>query len=220
MIEDIEGAEVIMDDILVWGTTIEEHDRRLKIVLDKARKYNLKLSPNKTEFRKKQIRYVRHVLSSEGLKPDYEKVKAVEQMKAPQSKKELQHFLGFVQYLAKFLPNMSEVSAPLRELLHKDIEWHWDIQQENSFQTLKKMCVNAPVVYYDKTKPIVLTVDSSSKGLGAAIKVSNGAKIRNRYNQVPHLTQDTNGKVTNSQKTPQTRAKRSALSQQVTTKHI
>ena len=54
-------------------------------------------------------------------------------------------------------------------------------------------------------------------GLG---KVSNGAKIRNRYNQVPHLTQDTNGKVTNSQKTPQTRAKRSALSQQVTTKHI
>ena len=54
----------------------------------------------------------------------------------------------------------------------------------------------------------------------ACKKVSNGAKIRNRYNQVPHLTQDTNGKVTNSQKTPQTRAKRSALSQQVTTKHI
>ena len=53
-----------------------------------------------------------------------------------------------------------------------------------------------------------------------SIKVSKGAKIRNRYNQVPHLTQDTKGKVTNSQKTPQTRAKRSALSQQVTTKHI
>ena len=52
------------------------------------------------------------------------------------------------------------------------------------------------------------------------IKVSKGAKIWNRYNQVPHLTQDTNGKVTNSQETPHTRAKRSALSQQVTTKHI
>ena len=52
------------------------------------------------------------------------------------------------------------------------------------------------------------------------LEVSKVAKIRNRYNQVPHLTQDTNGKVTNSQKTPQTRAKRSALSQQVTTKHI
>ena len=54
----------------------------------------------------------------------------------------------------------------------------------------------------------------------SSTKVSKVAKIRNRYNQVPHLTQDTNGKVTNSQKTPQTRAKRSALSQQVTTKHI
>ena len=55
---------------------------------------------------------------------------------------------------------------------------------------------------------------------GSTEEVSKVAKIRNRYNQVPHLTQDTNGKVTNSQKTPQTRAKRSALSQQVTTKHI
>ena len=170
MIEDIEGAEVIMDDILIWGSTLEEHDQRLKKVLDKARKYNLKLSPNKCEFRKKEITYVGHVLSFQGLKADYEKLRAVEQMKAPENKKDLQHFLGFIQYLAKFLPNMSEVSAPLRELLHKDIEWHWDTAQENSFQTLKKMCVNAPVLaYFDKDKPIVLSVDSSSKGMGAAL---------------------------------------------------
>ena len=64
------------------------------------------------------------------------------------------------------------------------------------------------------------TEHSITTGSRNRLKVSNGAKIRNRYNQVPHLTQDTNGKVTNSQKTPQTRAKRSALSQQVTTKHI
>ena len=56
--------------------------------------------------------------------------------------------------------------------------------------------------------------------IACAVQVSKVAKIRNRYNQVPHLTQDTNGKVTNSQKTPQTRAKRSALSQQVTTKQV
>ena len=67
---------------------------------------------------------------------------------------------------------------------------------------------------------IIETFNSTSRYLDDLLKVSKGAKIRNRYNQVPHLTQDTNGKVTNSQKTPQTRAKRSALSQQVTTKHI
>ena len=73
-------------------------------------------------------------------------------------------------------------------------------------------------------RPIVAGPACETHRLGNLIdillKVSNGAKIRNRYNQVPHPTQDTNGKVTNSQKTPQTRAKRSALSQQVTTKHI
>ena len=65
------------------------------------------------------------------------------------------------------------------------------------------------------------SIQSLESGIEFSIsKVSNGAKIRNRYNQVPHLTQDTNGKVTNSQKTPQTRAKRSALSQQVTTSYV
>ena len=63
-----ELAEVIMDDILIWGSTLEEPDQRLKKVLDKAQKHNLKLSPNKCEFRKKEITYVGHVLSFQGLK--------------------------------------------------------------------------------------------------------------------------------------------------------
>ena len=67
---------------------------------------------------------------------------------------------------------------------------------------------------------IVIIPYTSYQPVGKMKKVRKGAKIRNRYNQVPHLTQDTNGKVTNSQQTPQTRAKSSALSQQVTTKHI
>ena len=97
MIEDIEGAEVVMDDILIWGRTLEEHDRRLKQVLDKARKYYLKLSKNKCEFRKKEVTYVAHVLSDTGVKIDYKKLRAVEQMTAPINIKELQHFLGFIQ---------------------------------------------------------------------------------------------------------------------------
>ena len=198
MIEDIEGTDVIMDDILIWGRTMAEHDQRLKRVLNKAREYNLKLSPSKCEFRKSEITYVGHTVSSEGLKPDSDKLRAVEQMKAPTNMKELQTFLGFVQYLAKFLPNMSDISAPLRQLLHKEVEWHWENEQEKSFQTLKKMCTNTPVLaYFDETKPIVLTVDSSSKGLGAAI-VQDGKPIayassalsetQQRYSQIEKET--------------------------------
>ena len=72
----------------------------------------------------------------------------------------------------------------------------------------------------NKQFPTNTVQNQDPKTVQNRLKVSNGAKIRNRYNQVPHLPQDTNGKVTNSQKTPQTRAKRSAFSQQVTKKHI
>ena len=98
-------------------------------------------------------------------------------MKKPDNVQELQTFLGFINYLAKFLPNMSDKSAPLRELLLKDTEWHWGHEQEQSFETLKYMATHAPVLaYYDDTKPMTLTVDSSSKGLGAAI-VQEGKPI-------------------------------------------
>ena len=78
---------------------------------------------------------------------------------------------------------------------------------------LQLICNIIRILIHTEEKPY-------DKSVHTGVEVSNGAKIRNRYNQVPHPTQDTNGKATNSQKTPQTRAKRSAPSQQVTTKHI
>lgn len=177
MVEDIDGAEVIVDDILVWGETLKEHDERLKKVLERAKDYNLKLSSEKCEFRRKEVTYVGHVLSSEGLKADPEKIRAVTEMTPPTNKKDLRKFMGFIQYLAKFLPNLSQESAPLRQLLSKDVAWHWDGNKQKSFQKLKEMVTNTPVLtYFDPEKPVLLTVDSSSTGLGAAI-IQDGKPI-------------------------------------------
>ncbi|XP_056016955.1 uncharacterized protein K02A2.6-like [Ostrea edulis] len=170
MVEDIEGAEVIVDDILIWGRTLKEHDQRLKKVLNRTREYNLKLSADKCEFRKQEITHVGHVLSSEGLKADPEKIRAVTEMIPPSNRKELRKFMGFIQYLAKFLPNLSKESAPLRQLLSNEVSWHWDGDKQQSFQKLKEMVTNTPVLtYFDPEKPVLLTVDSSSTGLGAAV---------------------------------------------------
>jgi hypothetical protein len=170
IVEDIPGVEVIIDDILVTASTLQEHDERLEMVLKRARENNLKLNKNKCEFRKREVQYVGHLLTSEGVKPDPEKVRAVENMKAPTDKKSLMTFLGFIQYLSKFLPNLSSKSDKLRVLLKKDIVFYWDHEQESCFNELKKMVTNAPVLkYYDPDVPITLSVDSSSKGLGAAI---------------------------------------------------
>ena len=96
-------------------------------------------------------------------------------------------------------------------------EYRFVIDTGNAVTIISSSAFNEILTYIDLD---LCPTDPGFRIVGADTKISNGAKIRNRYNQVPHLTQDTNGKVTNSQKTPQTRAKRSALSQQVTTKHI
>ncbi|KAK3108757.1 hypothetical protein FSP39_014959 [Pinctada imbricata] len=170
ILHGIEGCNSIIDDTLIWGSTMAEHDARLRTVLERLREHNIKLSIEKCEFRKSRVTYVGHILTKDGLLPDPEKVRAVQKMPSPTNKQELQTFLGFITYLGKFLPNISEHSAPLRLLTEKDVEWHWEAPQEASFTKLKELVTKAPVLsYFDPKLPLVLTVDASSKGLGAAI---------------------------------------------------
>ena len=115
MFEDIEGVEVIVDDLLIWGETEMEHDERLRKVLERTCLRNLKLNKEKSQkINLSEIHYIRHILNKEGLKPDPEKVKAICMMKSPESKEELQIFLGMVTYLGKFIPNPSQAAAPLK----------------------------------------------------------------------------------------------------------
>ena len=86
-------------------------------------------------------------------------------MKPSENANELKTFLGFIKYLGKFMPNMATESAPLRELLEKNVAWHWDQLQEESFQKLKQMVSSTPILgYYDPSKPLCLSVDASSRG--------------------------------------------------------
>ena len=91
-------------------------------------------------------------------------------MDPPQKKDDVSRFLGMATYLSKFIPNYSKVSSPLRTLLEQDTEWHWSEQQESAFQTLKQMISNPPVLkYFDPDKPVKISVDASSKGMGAVL---------------------------------------------------
>ena len=127
---DLDGVETDINDILVWGATTEEHDERLKKTLQRCKEINLTLNKSKCEFGVKEVTYIGHRLTAEGVKPDERKVEAINKMPPPEDKKGGERLLGMVNYLAKFIPNTSKITQPIREVLKKDVEFHWGTQQE------------------------------------------------------------------------------------------
>jgi hypothetical protein len=161
---------VDIDDILVWGKTKEEHDQRLKTVLEKCKEINLTLNKDKCVFGSSEVSYIGHILSCDGIKPDPKKIEAITKMPPPEDKKGVERLLGTINYLAKFIPNMSRITQPIRILLRKDVTFHWDRDQENAFQEIKRVLSEAPVLtFFNVRNPVVVSVDASKFGLGAVV---------------------------------------------------
>jgi hypothetical protein len=167
----------IVDDLLIWGSTESEHDARLIEVLDRAREINLQLKLKKCAFKVSEVKYVGHVLSKGGLRADPDKVKSIIEMEIPENCKSLQRFLGMVTYLGKFVPQLSQIAAPLRDLTKKDSVWVWDSNHQKAFDDIKSAIANPPVLkFYDPNLPVTLQCDSSQSGMGAAI-IQQGVPI-------------------------------------------
>ena len=121
VLADLDGVEIIRDDLLVVGygdtlTEAENHDANLRKLLERARAVNMKLNSKKIKLKETEVKFMGHVISKDGLKPDPQKTKAVREMPKPTCKKEVLSLLGFVNYLAKFMPKLSEIAQPLRDL--------------------------------------------------------------------------------------------------------
>ena len=118
----------------------------------------------------KEITFMGHRITQEGIQSDPEKVKAISEMPSPGNVHELRRFLGCINYLAKFLPNLSMTLEPLANLLRKDVPFVWSDSQENAFCEAKRMVTNAPVLsFYDQKKPLLLENDASEYGIGSAL---------------------------------------------------
>ena len=115
VLENQSGVACIMDDMVVYDKDVKEHDERLNQVLDRLSKANITLK-EKCEFRKSEIYCLGQIIGKNGVKPDPDKVSAVVNMEAPQNVSELRRFLGMVNQLGKFLPNLATITEPLRAL--------------------------------------------------------------------------------------------------------
>lgn len=168
--DGIEGILMYMDDILIYGTNIQEHNNRLEKVLQRAREKNLKFAKEKMQLAVKKIKYIGHTISEHGVEVDSKKIESISCFPTPKTKVELQRFLGMITYLTPFIPNMSENTNTLRRLLSNKNEWMWESPEEEAFKTLKKLVTTAPVLsYFDSSKETVISADASQYGVGGVL---------------------------------------------------
>ena len=158
---------VYLDDILVFGRDLDEHNTNLKMVLERIRKAGLRLKPGKCWFACKEVAYLGHIVSA---KTDPKKVVAVNQYPPPTDVKTLRSFLGLASYYRRFVPNFAKVAAPLHVLTKKDVPFQWTCQCQQSFETLRRLLTSAPVLaFLNFDRPFILETDASGAGLGAVL---------------------------------------------------
>lgn len=170
ILEGLPGVVNLMDDILVYGATKHEHDERLHAVLKRLVKAGVTLNRAKCSFCVTRVAFLGYVVDSSGIRPDPKKVHAINEMATPKSVADVRRFLGMINYLARFVSNLADVSAPLRSLLLKDREWHWGPPQQRAFEALKALITSAQcVAKFDPKLRTIVSADASSVGLGCVL---------------------------------------------------
>ena len=169
---DITNVFGIADDILVIGYEKDgtDHNKTVNKVLKCCQDVNLKLNKEKCYFRCTTIPFFGVVVSRDGMQPDPRKISALTKMSAPKNKKELQAFLGIINYLSKFSPDMVEVCEPLRKLMSSKATWTWDASYQQRFENAK-MLIKAEkcMKFYNDNKLLYLETDMSGIGLRPAL---------------------------------------------------
>ena len=171
ILEGVDNVLVLMDDILVHGETQEIHDAALEKVLQRLREANVTLNRKKCKFSVNSVKYLGHVVSGSGIRPDPEKVSAIRNFKTPESVTDVQRFLGMVNQLAKFVPHIATVTKPIRDLLVRKNAWVWDSPQEKAFKELKQIITSDIVLKsFNPEAETVVSSDASTVGIGALLK--------------------------------------------------
>ena len=186
--EHLKSCVIYLDDVVVFGTTFEEHLERLEQVFRRLQEASLKLKPSKCHFLQTRIQYLGHIVSEDGIELDSSNVSAILDFPPPENHKELQRFLGMAGFHRKFVENYAAITRPLTKLLRgnkKGIkkaqppEWYWGTEQLTAFNNIKRLLTTPPVLAYpDFERPFLLRTDASGSGLGAVLCQEEEGNVR------------------------------------------
>lgn len=168
----LQGTElfVYMDDIVIYADSLDTHTRKLRALLNKLKQAGLALQPEKCSFLRREISYLGHIITQDGVKPDPKKTEAVKNFPVPKNIKNIKQFLGLVGYYRRFIPDFSKIAKPLTELLKKGEPFRWVLAQQQAFEILRdKICSEPLLQYPDFSKPFLVTTDASNYALGAVL---------------------------------------------------
>lgn len=162
---------VYLDDIIVFSVSLQEHMINLEKVFQRLRESNFKIQMDKSEFLKLETAYLGHIISKDGIKPNPDKIMAIQKFPIPKTATEIKRFLGLLGYYRKFIPDFARITKPMTQCLKKGSKI--DITNPNyisCFEKCKTLLINDPILQYpDFSKDFILTTDASNLAIGAVL---------------------------------------------------
>lgn len=175
-----EKCLVYLDDLIIFGKTLEEHNKNLSVIFQRLREVNLKLNPEKCNFLQEKLVYLGHYISAEGVQPDPQKTAVIKSWPRPTNADEVKRFVAFANYYRKHIQNFAALCAPLNFLTRKNIKFEWNKECETSFQQLKQKFLSAPILDFpDFSEENIFTLhtDASGYAIGAVLSNKNGKPV-------------------------------------------
>lgn len=143
-----EMCTAYLDDIVVHGFSLRDHQEKLEQVFNRLRLHNLKLQPNKCIFLRKEVLYLGHLINADGVSPDPSKLECIQKYPKTKNVKDIRSFLGLLNYYRKFVDNFAKIAKPLTFLLKKHVPFNWTDKCDQTYEELKNKLMNPPLLTY------------------------------------------------------------------------
>ena len=173
-----ERCLVYLDDIIVFEKSFDEALKNLTLVFERLRQAGLRLKPSKCSLFQSSVKFLGHIVSSEGVSCDPDKISCVRDWETPRCVTEVRSFVGFASYYRRFIPDFAKIASPLTKLTEKNSRFNWTEECAEAFDTLKQKLIMAPVLAYPQSEGLlILDTDASNVSIsGCLSQMQNGVE--------------------------------------------